>query len=118
MLHVCQFMLCMDCESEIKIYYYYYYYYLWGKKEKVPPSTVCLNSTRPKTTTSAPPTVKTRSNKVSSSHISSVNFRPFLNADVLNRCLQRGVCLFVIQGGYASGHVEVRFVHHVTPVFC
>ena len=22
MLHVCQFMLCMDCESEIKIYYY------------------------------------------------------------------------------------------------
>ena len=25
MLHVCQFMLCMDCESEIKIYYYYYY---------------------------------------------------------------------------------------------
>ena len=26
MLHVCQFMLCMDCESEIKIYYYYYYY--------------------------------------------------------------------------------------------
>ena len=21
MLHVCQFMLCMDCESEIKIYY-------------------------------------------------------------------------------------------------
>ena len=24
MLHVCQFMLCMDCESEIKIYYYYY----------------------------------------------------------------------------------------------
>ena len=23
MLHVCQFMLCMDCESEIKIYYYY-----------------------------------------------------------------------------------------------
>ena len=25
-LHVCQFMLCMDCESEMKIYYYYYYY--------------------------------------------------------------------------------------------
>ena len=24
-LHVCQFMLCMDCESEIKIYYYYFY---------------------------------------------------------------------------------------------
>ena len=24
MLHVCQFMLCMDFESEIKIYYYYY----------------------------------------------------------------------------------------------
>ena len=21
-LHVCQLMLCMDCESEIKIYYY------------------------------------------------------------------------------------------------
>ena len=25
-LHVCQLMLCMDCESEIKIYYYIYYY--------------------------------------------------------------------------------------------
>ena len=23
MLHVCHFMLCMDCESEIKIYYYW-----------------------------------------------------------------------------------------------
>ena len=24
-LHACQFMVCMDYESEIKIYYYYYY---------------------------------------------------------------------------------------------
>ena len=27
MLHVCQFMSCMDSESEIKMYYYYYTLY-------------------------------------------------------------------------------------------